>query len=102
MSTAPDPVQRAAWIFPGLFVLLWSTGFIGAKLGLPYAEPATFLVIRFVLVLLLLLPLCFLMRAPWPASSAEFLHMAFNATAMCRNPFLTNHVDTHNVLFVLI
>jgi len=87
MSTAPDPVQRAAWIFPGLFVVLWSTGFIGAKLGLPYAEPATFLVIRFVLVLLLLLPLCFLMRAPWPASSAEFLHMAF-AGALIQGGYL--------------
>tara|TARA_B100000700_G_C14633431_1_gene663906 strand:+ start:467 stop:673 length:207 start_codon:yes stop_codon:yes gene_type:complete len=32
---------------PGLFVVLWSTGFIGAKMGLPYAEPATFLAIRF-------------------------------------------------------
>ena len=53
--------------FPALFVLLWSTGFIGAKLGLPYAEPATFLVIRFVLVLALLLPICWLWRAPWPA-----------------------------------
>ncbi len=46
MSIAPDPVQRFAWVFRGLFVVLWSTGFISAKLGLPYAEPATFLVIR--------------------------------------------------------
>lgn len=33
-----------------LFVLLWSTGFIGAKYGLPYAEPLTFLSLRFALV----------------------------------------------------
>ena len=31
---------------PVMFVLLWSTGFIGAKLGLPYAEPMTFLALR--------------------------------------------------------
>ncbi|MEO8719398.1 MAG: DMT family transporter [Burkholderiales bacterium] len=80
MTTDPDPVQRRAWIFPGLFVVLWSTGFIGAKLGLPYVEPATFLVMRFALVLVLLLPLCLLMRAPWPANPAEFLHMAFAGT----------------------
>jgi drug/metabolite transporter (DMT)-like permease len=72
-----DAVQRAAWIFPGLFVVLWSTGFIGAKLGLPYAEPITFLEIRFLAVLVLLLPLCLIMRAPWPSTRAEFLHMAF-------------------------
>lgn len=55
-----------AWAFPGLFVFLWSTGFIGAKLGLPYAEPATFLTLRFILVLLLLVPICLISKAPWP------------------------------------
>lgn len=59
--------NRLHRVFPGLFVLLWSTGFIGAKLGLPYAEPATFLVLRFLLVLALLLPLCWLAKARWPA-----------------------------------
>ena len=56
-----------SWFFPGLFVLLWSTGFIGAKLGLPYVEPFTFLELRFVCVLALLLPLCWLTKAPWPS-----------------------------------
>lgn len=55
------------WVFPGLFVLLWSTGFIGAKLGLPYAEPFGFLELRFLFVLLILLPLCWLSNAPWPS-----------------------------------
>jgi drug/metabolite transporter (DMT)-like permease len=54
--------------YPALFVVLWSTGFIGAKLGLPYAEPATFLVLRFALVLLLLLPICLAYRTPWPTA----------------------------------
>ena len=82
-----DPLQRWAWVFPGLFVILWSTGFIGAKLGLPYAEPATFLVIRFVAVLALLLPLCLVLRAPWPATRAEFLHMAL-AGALIQGGYL--------------
>ena len=56
------------WVFPALFVLLWSTGFIGAKLGLPYAEPFVFLELRFICVLALLLPLCWLTKAPWPSS----------------------------------
>jgi drug/metabolite transporter (DMT)-like permease len=55
------------WVFPGLFVLLWSTGFIGAKLGLPHAEPFTFLELRFLFVIALLLPLCWLTKAPWPS-----------------------------------
>jgi drug/metabolite transporter (DMT)-like permease len=82
-----DPLQRWAWFFPGLFVVLWSTGFIGAKLGLPYAEPATFLVIRFVAVLALLLPLCLVLRAPWPGTRAEFLHMAL-AGALIQGGYL--------------
>src|SRR5512147_550091 len=53
-------------LFPWVFVVLWSTGFIGAKLGLPYVEPATFLEVRFLLVLAILLPLCWVSRAPWP------------------------------------
>ncbi len=70
-----DPVQRLEWAFPGLFVLLWSTGFIGAKLGLPYAEPATFLVIRFAIVLAILLPLCWVARVPWPRTPREAFHL---------------------------
>ena len=47
-----------------LFVLLWSTGFIGAKLGLPYAEPLTFLALRMGLVVALLLVVSLASRVP--------------------------------------
>ena len=78
-ASAPpaDTAQRWAWAFPGLFVVLWSTGFIGAKLGLPYAEPATYLSLRFLLVLAILVPLCWFGGAPWPATRRETAHMAF-------------------------
>lgn len=52
--------------FPGLFVVLWSTGFIGARLGMPHAEPMSFLSVRFVLAILVLLIMVLLARAPWP------------------------------------
>lgn len=67
--------MQVAWVFPGLFVFLWSTGFIGAKLGLPYIEPFTFLCLRFVGVLVILLPICWLFRARWP-NRQGFAHMA--------------------------
>ncbi len=51
---------------PVFFVFLWSTGFIVAKFGLPYAPPLTFLVLRCALVLAVLLPIVLLWRAPWP------------------------------------
>jgi drug/metabolite transporter (DMT)-like permease len=56
---------------PALFVVLWSTGFIGAKLGLPYAGPLTFLALRFWLAAALLALLALTTRAPWPRRKAE-------------------------------
>lgn len=56
-----------------LFVLLWSTGFIGAKLGLPYAEPMTFLALRMALVVALLLVVAIVTRAPWPRGSRAWI-----------------------------
>ncbi len=61
---------------PTLFVLLWSTGFIGAKFGLPYAGPFTFLVLRFTFVIALMLPAALLLRARWPRSPRESIHIA--------------------------
>jgi len=52
---------------PGLFVVLWSTGFIFAKLGMPSAEPATFLALRFLCVVPLLLALALVLKARWPS-----------------------------------
>jgi drug/metabolite transporter (DMT)-like permease len=59
---------------PLLFVLVWSTGFIVAKFGLPYAPTLTFLLLRFGGVLIILLPTLLLVRAPWP--SGLVLHIA--------------------------
>ena len=78
----PSPPPAPALAISALFVVLWSTGFIGAKLGLPHAEPLTFLLWRYVGVVGLLLPLCWLARARWPASLAEFGHVAFAGVLM--------------------
>jgi drug/metabolite transporter (DMT)-like permease len=61
---------------PWTFVFLWSTGFIGAKLGLPYAPPVTFLLLRFAFVLALMLPIALFARARWPGSPSEMAHIA--------------------------
>jgi drug/metabolite transporter (DMT)-like permease len=62
-------------IAPLLFVLLWSTGFIGAKLGLPHAEPLTFLLIRYLAVITLMSGVALLMRAPWPRDGRAWFHI---------------------------
>lgn len=61
---------------PGAFVLLWSTGFIGAKLGTPYAPPFTFLLLRFVVVTASLFAAALILSSPWP-SRAQVGRIAF-------------------------
>jgi drug/metabolite transporter (DMT)-like permease len=63
------------WI-PALFVLLWSTGFIGARLGLPHAGPLTFLSVRYGLAAGLLVVIALIMRAPWPKTLTDAMHFA--------------------------
>lgn len=61
---------------PALFVVLWSSGFIGARLGLPHAGPLTFLALRFGLAAGLLVLVALATRAPWPHRPAEIGHYA--------------------------
>jgi drug/metabolite transporter (DMT)-like permease len=56
---------RLDFLAAPLFVVLWSTGFIGAKYGLPYIEPATFLALRFALVAVALGLWVALARSAW-------------------------------------
>ena len=64
-----------------VFVLIWSTGFIGARYGMPYAEPATFLTMRFGGVLLLMVPAVLAMRVPMPPKP-QVLHIAVAGTLL--------------------
>ncbi|MBQ5939699.1 MULTISPECIES: DMT family transporter [unclassified Massilia] len=76
MQTSATSVPSTSWLspIPLFFVFLWSTGFIVAKLGLPYAPPLTFLIVRCLGVLAVLLPVVLLFRAPWPRG--QMLHVA--------------------------
>lgn len=64
-----------AVVAPVVFVLLWSTGFIGARFGLPYAEPMTFLALRMVFVVLLMAAIAAVGRARW-TTPREAAHSA--------------------------
>ena len=56
--------MKLARFAPALFVLLWSTGFVGAKYGLPYADPFVFLSIRVLIAAVLLLVIAYLLKMP--------------------------------------
>lgn len=64
------------FFYPALFVLLWSTGFIGAKYGLPYAEPFTFLSLRFAITCVVLAVIAAIIRPPWPKNSKTVFHIS--------------------------
>ncbi len=79
-SPAPAPAEptRVALVaaMPAMFVLLWSTGFIGARLVLPHSEPLTFLALRFAITTALFLPIVWIGRARWPSRAALIGHAA--------------------------
>jgi len=62
-----------AW--PALFILLWSSGYVAGKIGLPYAGPLTLIFIRFGVAALVLLVIALLTRAPWPSSWKAVQHL---------------------------
>ena len=74
-ATAATAATAWAPLMTALFVLLWATGFIGAKLGLPHAPPLKFLLWRFVIVIVLMLLVALATRASWPRG-AQWWHVA--------------------------
>ncbi len=74
----PAPAQEIpeiamlARLAPPLFVLIWATGFIVARVVAPYAEPLTFLLLRYLLALLVLGGIVLAVRAPLPRNGREW------------------------------
>lgn len=79
MSVVSPALSRA---MPALFVLIWSTGFIVARYGMPWAPPASFLLLRFVLSVACLLIWAALARASWPRGRAQWRHLAVSGVLM--------------------
>ena len=75
-DTKPSGLSPAATAAAScLFIFFWASGFIAAKYGLPYAEPLTFLSLRFLIALAVLIPLTILWRADWPSSARAIGHV---------------------------
>ncbi len=80
--TSPLPVSVVIRAMPTVFVLIWSTGFIVAKFGLPYAPPLTFLSIRYVLSIACFLLWIGLARASWPRRGKQWWHLGITGILM--------------------
>ena len=68
-------VDLAAYM-PGVFVLIWSTGFVVARFGMPHAPPMRFLAWRFALSAVAFAVWVLLSRAAWPKGRQQWLHLA--------------------------
>ena len=60
---------------PVVFVLIWSTGFVVARYGMPHAPPLGFLALRFALSVLCFAAWIAWARVAWPSSRAQWLHL---------------------------
>lgn len=73
-----------AWLraMPGIFVLIWSTGFVSAKLAMPHAAPFSFLCARYAATIV-----CFMLwiswaRPAWPQGRSQWLHLGITGILM--------------------
>ena len=68
----------AAWVkaTPLVFVLIWSTGFIVARYGMPHSPPFSFLLLRYLLSIACFLPWIVWARLPWPQTRQQWFHLS--------------------------
>ena len=68
-------VNRQTNLIYPIFIIIWSSGFIVSRLGMPFSEPMTFLFLRFSGVCVLMLPIIIWKKIPWP-SLQQIVHIA--------------------------
>ena len=74
-----DPLVRA---MPPIFVVIWATGFIVARYGMPHAPPMKFLALRYALSVACFLVWAFAARVQWPRDRRQVAHLAVTGVLM--------------------
>jgi len=79
-----EPSRRGLLVaaMPAVFVLIWSTGFIVARYGMPHAPPLTFLAVRFLLSVVCFAVWAVAMRASFPRDGRQWVHLAVTGILM--------------------
>jgi drug/metabolite transporter (DMT)-like permease len=74
----PETSRQRALVqaMPWVFVLIWSTGFVVARFGMPHAPPMSFLALRYALSFVCFVVWIILARVEWPQSAAQWLHLS--------------------------
>ena len=76
-GAGPTASQGTPWVSmaPAVFVLIWSTGFVVARYGMPHAPPMSFLAWRYLFSILLLLCWVRMSRVAWPQGTSQWRHL---------------------------
>ncbi|MEY4653302.1 MAG: hypothetical protein RI884_1883 [Pseudomonadota bacterium] len=82
MSEASSTQARLVQAMPAVFVLIWSTGFIVARYGMPHAPPFTFLAFRYVLSVACFVVWALAARAVWPSDRRQMWHLGVTGVLM--------------------
>ena len=82
-AAVPGP-GGSGWLraMPAVFVLIWSTGFIVARYGMPYAPPLKFLAVRYALSLVCFGVWVALAKVAWPKERSQWGHLAVTGVLM--------------------
>lgn len=80
---------------PVLFLVLWSSGFVFLKLGLQFADPLTFLALRYAFVVAILLVPLFWMRPSFPKHAQQWLHLAVVGLLLQAGYFSFTYLSLH-------
>lgn len=81
----PRSAESQRWLLgamPAVFVMIWSTGFVVARFGMPHAPPLGFLTLRYALSVLAFGVWIALARATWPRGRAQWAHLAVTGMLM--------------------
>jgi drug/metabolite transporter (DMT)-like permease len=79
MQPAPSRLLCAA---PWVFIVIWSSGYVVAKVASAHADPLTFLSVRYAGVIAVMGALALVARAPWPSSPRQYAHLAVSGVAI--------------------
>src|SRR5690349_18215349 len=73
----PPPLRRGTLAFLGTyFVVIWGAGYVATRVGLQYAAPFTYVGVRYAIATAVALCAAVAMRARWPATRAQWGHVA--------------------------
>lgn len=82
MNAGSDRSPLLISAMPAVFVLIWATGFIVARYGMPHAPPFSFLLYRYLLSIGCFLLWIAIARVRWPQTGLEWLHLGVTGMLM--------------------